>query len=190
MLYDFKGNFDFSSPFRNQKTEIVVVSTGGTIEKIYDEGEGSLENKESYLQKALSRLRLPYTSCLVYPLFAKDSLYMTEQDRETIAQFIAPFVLQGKPILIVHGTDTLHLTANYLCQSYSSAGTQLKAPLVLTGAMRPLDMENSDGLQNLAESLWACKYSPPAIFLSFHNQLFLAPYFEKNKQKLTFEGKI
>jgi L-asparaginase len=59
----------------------------------------------------------------------------------------------GSPFVITHGTDTILETAKYLEANLPP----LSVPIVLTGAMRPLGFENSDGIQNLAESIFASK---------------------------------
>ena len=41
--------------------KVIVITTGGTIEKTYDELEGTLSNRGSHLQEMLKRIRLPYT---------------------------------------------------------------------------------------------------------------------------------
>jgi L-asparaginase len=64
------------------KHEILVFATGGTIEKTYNEFDGSLENRGTSIKNRIhSKLRLPATQIEVWPLMSKDSLYMTDQDR-------------------------------------------------------------------------------------------------------------
>ena len=43
--------------------KIIVLATGGTFEKVYDEAQGKVENRESILEAAIVRkLRLPHAS--------------------------------------------------------------------------------------------------------------------------------
>jgi L-asparaginase len=49
---------------------------------------------------------------------------------------------------------------------------ELQVPIVLTGAMTPLGFEESDGLQNLTESLFAVRILDPGIHVVMHNQTF------------------
>ena len=48
----------------------------------------------------------------------------------------------------------------------------LDVAIVLTGAMTPLGFENSDGLQNLTESLFAAHLLPAGVWVVMHNQAF------------------
>ena len=64
---------------------ISIITTGGTIEKTYDEATGSLENRRSILDRMLRRLRLSDTRANVIELMSKDSLLMTDEDRARIS---------------------------------------------------------------------------------------------------------
>ena len=164
--------------------KIQIVTTGGTIEKIYDEEEGLLTNKTPNVEHAiLSKLRLPYTDVVFHPLMNKDSLYMTETDRKLILEKIKALASEGHPILIIHGTDTMCLTAEMLERELRD----IKVPVAFTGAMRPLGFDDSDAMQNVTEALMALKILSPGIYVSFHNQIFRVPGVRKNKEKRTFE---
>ena len=72
---------------KTEHLHIQIISTGGTIEKTYDELEGALENKTTQLEKRiLSKLRLPYSSYEVTPILSKDSLFFDDNDRELVFQ--------------------------------------------------------------------------------------------------------
>src|SRR5690606_3043994 len=136
----------------NRPQEIIVITTGGTIEKTYDEFDGSLANRESIIKgKITSRLRLPYTSLQVYSVMSKDSLFMTDDDRNLLIQFIRSQLEKNAPIVILHGTDTMAVSAE-LCEREIK---NPKVPIVFTGAMKPLGFEDSDALQNVTEALLA-----------------------------------
>jgi L-asparaginase len=168
----------------NQREKVLLLSTGGTIEKTYDEEDGSLVNRATVVfQHLLNRLRLPYTSVDLEVVMAKDSLLMTDQDRGIILNSVQAPTLKGLPVVILHGTDTMEVTARYLFDRLKD----IKAPIVFTGAMRPLEFENSDALQNVTEALMAAKLAKPGIYISFHNRLFEVPKVRKNKKAGTFE---
>ncbi len=168
---------------------IIVMTTGGTIEKIYHEEDGSLDNQENkgeiIRQQILGKLRLPYSTPEIYSLMSKDSLQMNDDDREKIFQNIARHLSRAVPIVILHGTDTMELSAQYCYHKK----IKCLAPVIFTGAMSPLGFENSDALQNMTEALIAAKILPPGIYISFHNQIFQVPNVTKNKLKKTFEKK-
>ncbi|MBC97246.1 MAG: asparaginase [Halobacteriovoraceae bacterium] len=169
-------------------TEIIVMTTGGTIEKTYDEFDGSLANRESSIrQKILSKLRLPYTKLNVFSLMAKDSLHMTDYDRVLIAKTIEGHLYKKLPIVILHGTDTMAKTANVVHEKLKD-NSELVAPIVFTGAMKPMGFEDSDSNQNVTEALLAAKILKPGVYISFHNRVFELPNVRKNKEKRTFES--
>jgi L-asparaginase len=147
---------------------IVILCTGGTLEKNYFEPSGSVEQGLSKLEHYLSRLRLEGTPVETVRLMNKDSRDMTPEDRELILAQVRSHLGNSRAVVITHGTDTMIETGDYLRKSL----TQLSVPVILTGAMTPLGFEGSDGLQNLAESLLAAKLLAPGIYIVFHNQVF------------------
>ena len=112
----------------------------------------------------------------------KDSLEMTDADRSAILGLIEQMLSEHSPIVIVHGTDTMVQTGRYLKQALPD----LKAPIVLTGAMTPLGFEGSDGLQNLTESLFAVRILGPGIYVVMHNQAFPIDRVRKDRETSRF----
>ncbi len=119
---------------------ITLITTGGTIEKTYDEQSGSLENRRSIVGRMLMRLRLEDTKITIIELMSKDSLFMTDDDRASLVASVRE-ASAAKPdgIVVLHGTDTLTQSGERLLKELSP----LPLPVVLTGAMRPF--ENGSG---------------------------------------------
>ncbi len=159
---------------------IHLISTGGTIEKIYSEQRGAVENVDSKIETYLGRLRLPDLAIDVTRLMNKDSLAMTDADRAGILEAVRTRL--DAPIVITHGTDTVVETGLYL----KAALGNLQFPIVLTGAMTPLGFEASDGLQNLTESLFAARVLAPGIYVVIHNQSFPIDRVRKDKDRAQF----
>lgn len=169
---------------QNDIHEIIVFATGGTIEKTYNEFDGSLENRGTSIKnRIMSKLRLPKTHIEVFPLMSKDSLFMTDEDRELIFKRIQSSANGQKPIVVLHGTDTMTLTAEYCQKKIFNPNI----PIVFTGAMVPMGFEDSDATQNVTEALYATRFLTPGFYISFHNQIFEVPNVRKNKDKSTFE---
>jgi L-asparaginase len=148
---------------------IHLLSCGGTIEKIYSEQTGSVLNIEDKIVRYLDRLRLPDTEVETTRLMNKDSLEMNDEDRRMVLDAVrARLRERAAPIVITHGTDTMVDTGLYLKQGLPD----LTAPIVLTGAMTPLGFENSDGLQNLTESLFATQLLPAGVWVVMHGHAF------------------
>ncbi|HTS75053.1 MAG TPA: asparaginase [Bryobacteraceae bacterium] len=159
---------------------IHLLATGGTIEKIYSEQKGSVENVESRIETYLGRLRLPDARVEVTRLMNKDSLEMTDADRAQILEAVRQRL--DAPIVITHGTDTMVRTGLYL----KSALGAVKHPIILTGAMTPLGFESSDALQNLTESLFAARVLAPGIYVVMHNQAFPVDHVRKDTVRAQF----
>ncbi len=159
---------------------ISIITTGGTIEKTYDEATGSLENRRSILDRMLRRLRLGDTRCNVIEIMSKDSLLMTEEDRTTIAEAVE-VGLRATPdgVIVLHGTDTLHLTGEHLHARFPAPN----APIILTGAMRPFEMRASDALQNLTEAIFATGVLPPGVYCVAHGRALRFPGVIKDRAK-------
>jgi len=161
---------------------IYLMTTGGTIEKVYSEQSGAVLNAASKIGQYLKRLRLPDCDVRVLPLMNKDSLEMTPEDRAGLVAELAPLLSHGDPIVITHGTDTMVETGLYLKQALPN----LSVPVILTGAMSPLGFESSDGLQNLTESLLAARLLAPGVFVVIHSQVFPIDRVRKSKELGTF----
>jgi L-asparaginase len=159
-----------------------LLTTGGTIEKVYSEQSGAVENRAAKLDRYLRMLRLPDTEIRIVYLMNKDSLEMTQDDRVEVRVRVAEILPEGAPVVISHGTDTMVETGLYLQQAFP----QLNAPVILTGAMTPLGFEGSDGLQNLTESLLAARLLSPGVYVVMHGQVFPVGSVRKDKDNATF----
>ena len=165
---------------------IYVISTGGTIEKVYSEQTGNVQNLDSKIGRYFPMLRLPDASIDVTRLMNKDSLDMTAADRELVLGAVrAKLAIEAAPVVITHGTDTMVETGLLLQQSLRD----LQYPIVLTGAMTPLGFEGSDGLQNLTESLLAARVLPPGVYVVMHNQVFPVDRARKDRELARFVWK-
>jgi len=161
---------------------VYLVSTGGTIEKVYSEQSGVVENRAAKLDRYLKLLRLPDCDIRTLQLMNKDSLEMTDADRAEVKEQIGALLAEEAPIVISHGTDTMVETGCYLQKAFPA----LKAPIVLTGAMTPLGFEGSDGLQNLTESLMATQFLQPGVYVVMHGQAIPVDHARKDKERATF----
>lgn len=159
-----------------------ILTTGGTIEKRYIEQNGEMRNTEPQIERCLARLRLPGLQVTVEALMNKDSLDMTDADRNFIADRVAAAAAQGTPVLVTHGTDTVVETGKVVAARLPD----LRAPVVFTGAMTPFGIEESDAMQNLTEALLATRLMPPGVFLSFHGEVFPIQQVQKDRQNSRF----
>ena len=164
---------------------IYVVATGGTIEKVYSEQTGTVQNLDSKIERYFHQLRLPDAGIEVTHLMNKDSLEMTDADRLQVLEAVREKLRNPAPVVITHGTDTMVETGLLLERELP----RLQHPIVLTGAMTPLGFEGSDGLQNLTESLFAARVLPPGVYVVMHNQAFPISRVTKNRELARFVWK-
>jgi L-asparaginase len=164
---------------------IYVIATGGTIEKVYSEQTGNVQNLDSKIDRYFRLLRLPDAEIQVTHLMNKDSLEMTDEDRARILELVHEKLRDPAPIVITHGTDTMVDTGLVLQKNLAG----LQVPIVLTGAMTPLGFEASDGLQNLTESLLAARVLAPGVYVVMHNQVFPVDRVRKDREAARFVWK-
>ncbi len=165
--------------------KVTILTTGGTIDKTYDEHAGSLRNDKTVLETILRSLRLPDLFIRHVAVMSKDSLEMVEADRERILREVLTAIPSSDAIVIVHGTDTLSKTGeyNYHHQPHS------EIPIILTGAMRPYEFRDSDAQQNITEALFAAAVAGPGIYAVMHNRLLPFPGVVKDRNSLTFRSR-
>jgi len=162
--------------------KIYVVTTGGTIEKAYQEQLGKVMNFSNKIGDYLKQLRLPDADVQVIPILNKDSLEMTPEERAGLVAEVQKLLPENCPIVITHGTDTM--VESGLAIQKAIPGPEV--PIILTGAMAPLGFEHSDGLQNLTESLFAARLLVPGVYVVMHGQVFRADRVRKDRERGTF----
>lgn len=164
------------------RKRIALISTGGTIEKTYDELQGVLSNRVSVLDVMLATLELRGVEIVRIPLMNKDSLEMSPRDHELIARTAGTMAEAHDGVVVVHGTDRLSETGERTVALYP----QPPVPIVLTGAMRPYEMRSTDALQNLTEALLAVQLLVPGVYVAMHNQVLAFPGVVKDREHGTF----
>lgn len=160
--------------------KLTILTTGGTIEKTYNERQGLLKNVDSVLDQILKQLRLPDIEISHIPVMNKDSLEMNQNDRELIRDALKDCMAETDAVLILHGTDTLDKTGHFL----ESNMPNLRIPVVLTGAMRPYEFRDTDAIQNVTEALLALRLIPHGVYAVMHNRILKFPGVYKNKSTL------
>jgi len=166
----------------HQPTKVALISTGGTIEKTYDELKGVLVNELSNLDVILSQMELCGVALTRVPLMNKDSSEMVEADHRLIARTAEVMSDAHEGVVIVHGTDTLAITG----ETIHAALPEPRVPVVLTGAMRPFMLRNTDATQNLTEALLAVQIATPGVYVAMHNRLLRFPGVVKDLRLRTF----
>ena len=161
---------------------LTILTTGGTIDKTYDEFQGSLRNAHTVLDVILDGLRIPDLVVRHVDVMHKDSLDMTDEDRRTIAKAVHVALPDSDAIVILHGTDTLENTGDLL---YEDLGG-LAIPVIFTGAMRPYEFRDSDAVQNVTEALVAARLVEAGVYVAMHNRVLRFPGVTKDRKALAF----
>lgn len=166
---------------------VTLITTGGTIEKTYDEQSGELVNRRSMVRTMLLALRLEDTTINTIELMEKDSRVLTDRDRTRISDLVRALIgntptPETGGIIILHGTDTLCDTGEHLHAHLSSP----TVPIVLTGALRPFEMKRSDALQNLTEAIFAAGILDPGVYCVAHGRALRFPGVVKDKDRGSF----
>lgn len=164
------------------RKDIALICTGGTIEKTYDELAGVLANRVRVLDVMLASLQLHGVRTQQIELMNKDSLDMTDADHEQIVATVGEQAGRCDGVVIVHGTDRLAVTGDRLVERLGTPRT----PVVLTGAMRPWEMRNTDALQNLTEALLAVQLVESGVYVAMHNRVLRFPGVAKDREHGTF----
>ncbi len=164
------------------RRRIALISTGGTIEKTYDELSGVLANHVSVLDIMLVSLELRGVDVVRVQLMNKDSLDMTAEDHTLIAETAGRMARDNEGVIVVHGTDRLAVSGHRVVEIVGTPAS----PIVFTGAMRPYELRSTDALQNLTEALLAVQLLSPGVYVAMHNQVLQFPGVVKDKVLGTF----
>ena len=156
---------------------IRFVTTGGTIDKIYFDDLSQYEVGESQIQHILHEGLVAF-DYEVEPLLHKDSLAMTDEDRQKLRDFIAND--SAERFVVTHGTDTMPEAAKAL------QGLEGKT-IVLTGALTPARFKQTDAMFNVGMAVAAAQVAPPGVYIAMSGQIFEAGKVRKNREKNRFE---
>ena len=159
-------------------SEILVVVTGGTFDKEYDELTATLLFKETHVgdMLVLGRCRVDVE---IRRLMMIDSLEMTAEHRRRILDECRNAAAQR--IVVTHGTDTMQQTAAVLGEA------NLEKTVVLTGAMVPYKFGSSDGMFNLGCAMAFVQALPPGVYVAMNGRYFAWNAVRKNREQGIFE---
>jgi len=156
-----------------------VITTGGTIDKVYFDAASSYNVGEPQVGQLLkeANVTLDYT---VESVLQKDSLEMTDADRALIRSRVA--AAPEQLILITHGTDTMTATAAALADLTGKV-------IVFTGSMVPARFRQGDAIFNLGCAIGALQVLPPGVYIAMNGRIFPAAQVQKNRAQSRFEPK-
>lgn len=162
----------------DSRPAVRVLTTGGTIDKVYFDARSEFEVGDPIVDTILSEalVEVPWS---VDVLMQRDSLELTQEDRERIRD--AAEAAPEDCILITHGTDTMSETAEFL-QELGRRKT-----IVLTGSLSPARFRNSDAVFNIGAAFSACQVLEPGVYIAMNGRIFNAGQVRKNTETNRFE---
>ena len=162
-----------------QTESILVLTTGGTIDKVYFDALSDFEVGASMVSELLreAHVHAPFE---IHELLRKDSLELTESDRALIADTVGGHAAQR--VVITHGTDTMTATAEVLQADARCADKTI----VLTGALAPARFAQSDATFNVGMAFAAVQTLPPGAYIVMNGQVFKAGRVVKDRQSNRF----
>jgi L-asparaginase len=156
---------------------VLIVITGGTIDKTYFDELDGYKYDRSVIGKIVEKARITGPSRLV-ELTLKDSLDLTDEDRENIRATVAS--APETNIVITHGTDTMVETALYLARA------AFDKTIVLAGAFMPARFADSDGPFNVGMAFGAAQTAPAGVYIAMNGGIFTAGNALKDRARATF----
>jgi len=141
---------------------VKIFTVGGTIDKVYFDAKSTYEVGPPNISEVLADLSLNMEFD-VTSLMKKDSLEMTDDDREIVRKAIVG--TDATMIVITHGTDTMVQTAQCLKDI-------LDKTIVLTGALAPALFKSSDAMFNIGCALTAVQIKQPGVYIAMNGQVF------------------
>lgn len=144
-----------------------LIATGGTFDKLYDPIAGRLDfGPRTCLHDMLPILRL-HEPVRIDQAMLIDSLDMTAEHRE---QILGLCRAASEPrIVIIHGTDTMSATARVLGDAMEAGGLAGKT-IVLTGAMVPWRVADSDAMFNLGHAIACARLLASGVHIAMNGR--------------------
>ena len=158
--------------------QLCIVTTGGTIDKIYFDDKSDYQIGEPQIGGILRELGVAFQFTVI-PIIRKDSLHISAEDRELIRATIA--AQPARHILVTHGTDKMVETAHVL-----EALTD--RTIVLTGALSPARFRGSDAEFNVGTAVGAVQCLPPGVYIAMNGRVWDPRKVRKNVQENRFEA--
>lgn len=158
--------------------ELQVLTTGGTIDKVYYDDHSDYQVGEPEISRILAAMNVGF-EWSVQALMRKDSIHMDEADRQHIQD--AVLASPHRHILITHGTDTMTETAAALRDIPDRV-------IVMTGALNPARFIDSDAMFNIGCAIGALQALPAGVWIVMNGQVWDPSKVRKNRQANRFEA--
>ena len=157
---------------------LCIVTTGGTIDKIYFDDKSDFQVGEPQIGRILEELGVAFRFTVI-PILRKDSLHITDADRELVRDTIA--AQAARHVLVTHGTDSMVETATVLA-------TIADKTIVITGALNPARFRGSDAEFNIGTAVGAVQSLPAGVYIAMNGRIWDPTKVRKNVDANRFEA--
>jgi len=151
---------------------MLILNSGGTFNKKYNKVNSKLEvpYDNNAIEEILDSYKADYNLAgVVY----KDSLEMDLNDRKMLANIIMEST--DHAFVIVHGTDTMHITAEFLDEVFDDR------VIILVGAMKPFEIDKVEATLNLGLAIGFSKaVQDYGVYICMNGYVKLWNQIEKN----------
>ena len=158
--------------------ELLIVTTGGTIDKVYFDDKSDYQVGEPQIGRILQELGVAFRFNVI-PILRKDSLHINAEDRELLRATIS--AQPTRHVLVTHGTDTMVETAQVL----ASIADKI---IVLTGALNPARFRGSDAEFNIGTAVGAVQSLPAGVYIAMNGRIWNPLKVRKNVAANRFEA--
>ena len=157
---------------------LCIVTTGGTIDKLYFDDKSDFQVGEPQIGRILQELGVAFRFSVI-PILRKDSLHINDADRELLRATVA--AQPDQHVLITHGTDSMVETAKVLKSVEGKT-------IVLTGALNPARFRGSDAEFNIGTAVGAVQSLPPGVYIAMNGRIWDPFKVRKNVEANRFES--
>ena len=158
-------------------SKLLIITTGGTIDKIYFDDKSDYQVGEPQISQILHAMHVAF-DFEVTALMRKDSLHIGAAERQLIRATAA--ASDTSHILITHGTDSMVETAEVLRDVEGKT-------VVLTGALNPARFRDSDAVFNIGCAVGAVQALPPGVYIAMNGTVWDPEHVRKNRNHNRFE---
>ena len=157
---------------------LLIITTGGTIDKIYFDDKSDYQIGEPQISQILNGIQVAF-DFNVTALMRKDSLHLDDADRKLIHDAIA--ASDCEHVLVTHGTDTMVETARAL----DDIGNKT---IVLVGSLNPARFRDSDAVFNIGCAVGAVQSLPHGVYIAMNGKVWKPDEVRKNRGANRFEA--
>jgi L-asparaginase len=157
---------------------LLIVTTGGTIDKVYFDDKSDYQVGEPQIGRILEELGVAFRFRVI-PILRKDSLHIDDADRELMRATIA--AQDARHVLVTHGTDSMVETAKVLSRIPGKV-------IVLTGALNPAGFRGSDAEFNIGTAVGAVQSLAEGVYIAMNGRVWDPARVRKNIAANRFEA--